>query len=347
MAQLKNIVTAQLRHKQIHEVAISRLDCSAKTTTHAGGGTGNPDQNTPFYLASTTKLFATTLIMQLRKEKQLSLNDPITAFFEPGKLASLHVLNGTDHTDEITIRHLLCHSSGLPDYFEGKRKDGTRFAEAMLSGMDGAFDLDEVLQSARNDMRPHFPPGEGRKAVYSDTNFQLLGGILETITSQSLPDLVHTKIAAPLGLTRTFLATPASIAKCKDLIPLRNQDKQLSIPHALSSTRLDGAGISTSAELLRFTEAFHKGDLFPAEYVPELTADFRKIFFPLTYGTGVIRFRLPWIFDPMRKMPVVTGHSGISGAFAYYAADRDTCIAGTLNQLANRSLPYRFMLQAL
>lgn len=66
---------------------------------------------------------------------------------------------GQDLSSRITLRHLLSHRSGLPDYFQGKRRDGSRFAGSLLAGRDVSYGLPELLSGARSEMKPTSRPG--------------------------------------------------------------------------------------------------------------------------------------------------------------------------------------------
>ena len=346
---LQRIVDSQLGRQDVHEIAVSVFDAASGVVEHAAAGMSEGQgigEQTPYFLASTTKLFATTLVMQLRSEGALRLDDPIAGYFEDGALAALHKLAGREHTSAITIQHLLAHTSGLPDYFEQRRKDGTRFADPLLQGKDGQWSLGDVIAASRDELRPHFPPGDGRKAFYSDSNYQLLGGIIERVTGSSLADNIEKRIARPLGLENTYLYAADLADRRAPVLPLRKGRARPDIPRAIESTRLDGGGVSTSAESLAFVRAFFEGGLFPADYLAGME-DWRPVFFPLRSGMGMLRFDLPRFFSPLRRQPALVGHSGISGAFAYYCPERRIYVAGTVNQLASRSLPYRFILSIL
>ncbi len=343
------VVARQHRKSGADEIAVSVFCEKTGETVHAAAGqqVGGPvDAQTPFFLASTTKLFATALVLQLRSEGLLELDEPITRYLGAATLSGLHRIGGRDFSGEITVRHLLSHTSGLPDYFEEKRRDGSRLATSLLAGTDARWSLDDVLAATRHDLAPHFRPGEARKALYSDTNHQLLGGVIESVTDQPLAQLVKVRIADRLALTRTYLFDADTASTRPAVLPLRNSASRPAIPQAIESTRLDGGGVSSSAELLEFIRAFFDGRLFPAEDVPALF-DWRAVFFPLQYGVGVMRLKLPWFFSPFAPQPELVGHSGISGAFAFWSPEKRVFLSGTVNQLANRSLPYRFMLQVL
>lgn len=345
--RIQSIVDRYAKRRNLGEIAVSVGTADGSMAVHAAAGAvaGRPiDERTPFFLASTTKLFASALAFRLADDGRLALDAPIVSFFPDGMLDRLHVLAGVDRTSAITVRHLLSHTSGLPDYFEQKRQDGTLFATRFFSGEDPAYSLEDVIAAARNDLTPPFAPGTPGKAFYSDTNFQLLGGIIANVTELPLAEAVRTMIAEPLGLEQTFL--PATSDDASHIVPLRNGADHVRIPRAMESTRLDGGGVSTSAELLAFIRGFYGGALFDIERVMAMQ-EWRAIFFPLQYGTGMMRFHTPWFFSPFKRQPDLLGHSGISGAFAYAAPSKGMVLAGTVNQLADRALPYRFILEVL
>ncbi len=76
-----------------------------------------------------------------------------------------------------------------------------------------------------------------------------------------------------------------------------------------------------------------------------MQAQWNPIFTPVEYGMGMMRYDLPRFFTIFVKVPAMVGHSGASGAVLYYVPELDLYIAGTVNQIKNRSLPYRVMTQ--
>ncbi|MFN3955743.1 MAG: serine hydrolase domain-containing protein [Pararhodobacter sp.] len=339
-AVLERIVAAEYRHKDVHEIALGVMQ--GDTFTHAcrGEWQGEPvGPLTPFLIASTSKLFITAMIFQLVEEQRLMLDDPIQRFF-PGEIDGLHVWRGRDLTGQITLRHLLCHTSGLADYFEGKRDNGTTFAEELFAGKDRAYGLPEVLASVRDEMRPAFPPGTGMKALYSDTNFFLLGEIVARVGGKSLDAALATRIAQPLGLRRTVFFKPGMT-----VLPLRLGARVVETPQALASMPGDGGAVSCLADMARFTQAFFDGALFPGPLLDDLPP-WRRVFFPLKSGTGVLRFAVPRWLPPFRPGMEFIGHSGISGAIAFACPARGRIIVGTVNQLKDRGRPYRMMMKA-
>ena len=306
------------------------------------GSSGNLDKESQYFIASTTKLYISAITLRLREQGKLSLDDPISKYVNGQMLHELLVFQGVDYSSQITIRQLLAHTSGLPDYFQQKKKSGKSLQDEITSGIDQHWDFEQVIDEVKK-MKPQFKPGEKGKALYSDTNYQILGKIIETITGKRIPIILKEYIFDPLGLRRTYL-----YENSKDTVPETMYFKQnpLPIPLAMTSFGTDGGIVSTSGELMIFIKAFFKGHLFPIEYFGEMK-QWNKIFFPLEYGVGVARFKLPRIFSPFKATPELLGHSGLSGAFAFYSPEKEVFLTGTVNQISNPDLSYKFMLQLL
>jgi CubicO group peptidase (beta-lactamase class C family) len=179
---------------------------------HLSHLTGSPvvTADTLFDLASLTKPMAsTTLCMALADDGTLHWDDPlgkhIPAFLE-GPEPALR--------QQVTLRHLLTHSSGLPAY----RPFYQRLDNPVPSG-DGAR-ASIVAMICQEPMER--PPGE--KSVYSDLGFILLGEVLQRATNTDLAQLFADKVATPLGLEHAafnpgnrpeqFLPSPAATLDC-------------------------------------------------------------------------------------------------------------------------------------
>ena len=306
------------------------------------GAAGDITPTTPFFIASTTKLFTTAVILQLRQEGRLALGDALTRHLPAERLQGLHLWKGVDRTPALTLHHLLAHTSGLSDYFQDRFPGGRRLEEELRSGRDRRWDLQEVLRRTRA-AGARFPPGQPGKAHYSDTNFQLLGAVIERLTGATYAENCRQRIIEPLGLSGTWLYEDPDDRRPVDI---RYHERPLSIPLAMSSFGPDGGMVSTAVDLLRFLEAFFNGRLFPAGYLPGLQV-WNRIFFPMQSGVGIHRFRLPWYFDPARSVPACIGHSGLSGALAFHSPAKGLFIAGTVNQLAHPDISFRTMVRLI
>jgi D-alanyl-D-alanine carboxypeptidase len=106
----------------------------------------------------------------------------------------------------------------------------------------------------------------------------------------------------------------------------------------------DGGIVSTSEETMVFLKAFFNGLFFPKSFLPELYK-WNILMFPLEYGVGIMKFQLPALLTMFRKMPALIGHSGLSGAYAFYIPEKDVFLAGTVNQINNPGTSYKMMLK--
>jgi CubicO group peptidase (beta-lactamase class C family) len=304
------------------------------------GASGNLSLNQAYFIASTSKLFTTALIMHLRANALIDLDDSISRYLDESILHNLHQYKGHSYSDQISIKHLLSHCSGLPDYFQGKVEGAGSLEEALKKGQDQSWSFEDAIERSKG-MEPHFIPGTKNKAHYSDTNFQLLGKIIEQITQQSFAQNCRELIIHPLGLSHTYLYQNPD-----DKTPqtLYYQNKELNIPLAMTSFGADGGIVSTSSDMLRFIEAFFQGQLFPEEYIQDMQA-WNRIFFPMRSGIGLHLFKLPWIMNPFGTVPYFLGHSGLSGALAFYCPKKNLYIAGTVNQVAHPEISFKTMIR--
>ena len=304
------------------------------------GSSGNMNIDQPYFIASTTKLFTTAIILKLRAEGKLSLDDKISKYIDKSILSGLHIYKGKEYSQDLTIKHLLSHTSGLPDYFQGKGANGKSLENEITEGNDQFWTFEQAIERTKK-MASLFAPGTKGKANYSDANFQLLGKIIETITHKSYSENCQEIIIKPLGLPKTYLYQDSTDKTPKILY---YKSKELNIPKAMTSFGADGGVVSTSSDMLVFIEAFFTGKLFPQTYIDELQK-WNKIFFPMQSGIGIHLFKLPWIFNPTGAVPYFIGLSGLSGALAYYSPKENIFIVGTVNQVAHPDISFKTMIK--
>ncbi|MDH3729842.1 MAG: beta-lactamase family protein [Acidimicrobiia bacterium] len=301
---------------------------------------------TPYHLASITKMYTAVVVIKLAESGGLDLNSPIAAYLGAELVEGIHVIDGTDRGAQITVCQLLDQTSGLADYFDGKPKGGVSLVDNLKAGRDRALSAEDIVEIVRR-LRPMFAPGAagGRKAHYSDTNYALLGAIIEATTAATVADNFQEMIFGPLGLADTYVFDHTRPQPPPAAIWVK--DRVLSIPLAMSSFSPDGAVVSTAADSLRFLRAFFGGELLTPDQLAFMTRRWNRIFFPLQYGSGLMRFRPPRWMSPFKAPPELIGHSGSTGSFAFHDLRRDVYLAGTLNQMDKPSRPYRIMTQMI
>lgn len=184
------------------------------------GASGDLQPDRPFHIASSTKLYTAAIVLRLAEQGRLELDAPLGTLLPDSLLAGLHTLKGREWGPGITVRHLLSQTSGLPDYFSGRASDGTRLEHDLMEGRDRGWTAAEAIDLSRG-MKPPFPPGQPGRALYSDTNYQLLGLVIERVTGQGYSRVLHEQILEPLGLSRTWLAGDPPPPGAGPVAPLR------------------------------------------------------------------------------------------------------------------------------
>jgi D-aminopeptidase len=139
---------------------------------------------TRFRIASVSKQFTVTTALLLAAEGKLKLSDPPHKYL--GELKPLPV----------TIDQMMRNSSGLPDFLELLRLGG--------HGLDKPAQAADFLAAAARNGHLNFAPGS--RFLYSNTNFLLLGHLIERLTKKKLGEVMEERIFRPLGMTSTMLA---------------------------------------------------------------------------------------------------------------------------------------------
>ena len=300
-------------------------------------------KDTPIFVASITKLYTATAIMRLYEIGALSLDDPMSRYLPEKLIHGIHVSEGRDFSREITIKHLLSHTSGIADYYTEKPKGGKSLFEVFVEEPKRSWTVDEVIERARKDLKPNFQPGTD--ASYSDTNFQLLGKVIEATTGKPLHVVYEEIFFRPLKLKHTWLIGRSGPSLASSSAPADVFYKDINITETRSngSYWADGGIVSTAEEMIIFLKALKEGRIIRPDTL-KMMHNWRKLQFPLEYGYGTMRFKLPRLMARLLRMPPLWGHSGSTGSFLYYSEDLNLYMAGSINQVDSKVKPFRLMM---
>jgi D-alanyl-D-alanine carboxypeptidase len=282
-----------------------------------------------FEVASVTKTFLATVVLQLTEDGVISISEPI-ARLAPDLFDHLLTVDGRDCSGEITARQLLSHTAGLPDYWSDPpyvADEENAFLHAFVADPHRRWEPRELVAYAR-ELRPFGRPGE--RYHYSDTGYVLLGLVVERVTGKPLHEVLRQRILRPLGLNDTFLAyrenAPGArreTARYEGHLDVHDQRRQ-------SADWAGGGLVSTTNDLTRFLISLASGRVLhqPStlqtmwNWAPTGDKD-------VDYGLGLFRIRL----DAGEGQ--LWGHDGHGNAFAYYWPERGITFTGTLNQTRN------------
>jgi D-alanyl-D-alanine carboxypeptidase len=191
-----------------------------------------------------TKSFVAAVVLQLADEGRLALGDTVARWLP----------NTISNGDAITIRHLLNHTSGIFSY----DKDESVFAPYLQGDLTRPYDqaAGVRLAAARG---PLFAPGT--KLDYSNTNYVLLGMIVEAATGNTIGTELHARIIGPLGLRRTSYPGSSRIAGAHThgyMPGAKPSDITLLSPSLLGAS---GAIVSSAGDVATFYRALLTGRL--------------------------------------------------------------------------------------
>ncbi len=240
-----------------------------------------------FRIGSVTKTFTAALVFLLEADGALSLDDPLEQW-APGYYDGLG----------LTIRHLLSNTSGIVSYnWVGSFDDTRRWEPAELA--QWAVDNQPTLE---------FEPGS--QWAYSNTNFVLLGLIIEAAGGDSYEAQVEARLTGPLGLRDTYIAgsgdANSAIVDCYDV-----DGTNLTGRADPSFGWAAGAAVSTPSDLARWAAALYGGDVLSADALTRMTT-------PTVLTDGTVTEYGLGAFLEIDGADAIFGHTGGIGAYLTY-----------------------------
>jgi len=259
-----------------------------------------------FRIASLTKQFTAIAVLQLMEAGRLSLDDAVTK----------HIPGYPAHGSSVTVEHLLTHTSGIRDY----------------------AGLPDTLQRGRTDLQPaalisifkdlplRFAPGS--RYEYSNSNYALLGYMIEQVTGQRYADYLEEHFFHPLGMVHTYYANDTTLIQNRAAGYTRGSKGFLNAPY-LSMTHPYAAGslLSTVEDLAKWQQALQAHRLVKKETLDRAYTRYRLSGGqPSDYGYG---FRLGYI----QESPSIW-HGGLINGFksiSLYLPDGDVHVVVLTN----------------
>ncbi|MFI6645971.1 serine hydrolase domain-containing protein [Streptomyces sp. NPDC050504] len=259
-------------------------------------------------IGSITKTFTAVVVLQLVGEGRVGLDDPVEKHL-PNLLRGEEI-DGND----ITVRQLLQHTSGLPDYENDVTDD--ILERRYLSPRDA---LDIALRH-----EAVFKPGE--KWQYSNTNYLVAGLMVEKVTGRPLAEQLDKRIIKRIELRHTYFPAPGETA-VRDRHPQGYRQETTESP-VLNVTEIDpsaswaaGAMVSTNSDLNRFYSALLKGHGNPL--LKEVQRKQMRTTVPVEEGNSRYGMGLGIMRVQLSEKCVVWGHSGGIPGYGTWAAATD------------------------
>ncbi|MEY8753001.1 serine hydrolase domain-containing protein [Peribacillus frigoritolerans] len=281
-----------------------------------------------FRIGSVTKTFIATVLLQLSGENRLNLDDPIEKWL-PGVIQG----NGYDG-NQITIRQILNHTSGIADYVKSKDFD--------IIDTKKSYTAEEFVKMGIS-LPPEFAPGKGWS--YSNTGYVVLGILIEKVTGNSYAEEVEKRIIEPLDLSNTFLPGNSSV------IPGTKHARGYFQPDGVSELKdvtyanpgsSDGDMISTADDLNKFFSYLLSGKLLKEQQLKQMLTTVPTGREGTGFGLGIFEIKLP-------SGVSIWGHTGGVLGFSTFAGGTlggKHTLAVNLNSLNNSPDPFKNILLA-
>jgi CubicO group peptidase (beta-lactamase class C family) len=246
--------------------------------------------DTSFYLASIAKTFTAMAVMMLVEQRKLGFEDRL----------STYIPTFPSWGEEITLRHMLHHISGLPGYQDFiERRDLLGFCVTNETVLKGVMQLPG----------PEFPAGT--KYAYNDTAYTLLATIVATVCGQSFASFLKSNIFDPLGMTHTVVYDASRPARHNLVRGYMEENGQFEFWDYPLLTVGDGGLFSTLDDLFLWDQALNTERLVPS-------AALERAFTSGTTDDGIeIGYGFGWHTDSFPGLRHVA-HGGSLGAYNNY-----------------------------
>jgi D-alanyl-D-alanine carboxypeptidase len=268
-----------------------------------------------FHSASVGKLMTSVLIFQAIEEDRLSLDAKIADYLHSDVLDDLYFYQGVDYRNQVTVRHLLAHTSGINDYFESKTIDGSVFIDEVIQYPDKLWKPLDLIRFTQKKQKCKSKPGE--KFLYSDTGFILLGLLIEKVHDEPFHKVLDDKIFVPCDMKNSGLCFYSDGFDPNQLAPLFVGKIDVHTFKSLSCDFSGGGLWTTTEDLLKFLDHLQNFRLISETSVNMMTAFNQKFRQGIMYGLGMMQLRFEQFFFMLKSLPRLQGHLGITGVHAW------------------------------
>ena len=338
--QLQHVLEHAVTHSKPNPgaalLAVSRLKARDKgdrpvtalvVGTHSQSDSASVFPDTPFGIASITKIMVATLTFIYSERGLLDLDTPILGLVGDGAWLQNRISNPEfrRNLQSSTLRDLLAHRSGLADYWQSDA-----FLASWRQAKDKKWNPAELIDWAGR-QAPVCAP----KACfqYADTNYVIVGLALEQLTGRKLHEQLRTEIFKPLQMRCSWMFFEEPVPKgCA--APTHSYESGLDVTdNRMQSADWSGGGVySTLEDQLKLLRGLFDGKLISQTSLTEMQR-WREsnIGEEIMYGLGLYRAKA----GP--DMTLV-GHTGIHNAFSFLWVEAGVLITGSLNQSDNQAL---------
>lgn len=254
------------------------------------------ETSTPFKIASLTKQFTAAAILMLEESGKLSLDDSINQY----------LANPVEQWTNITLRHLLEHSSGIPDY------TNLNSYQSLKSHHISKVDLVRTFAVQPLNYSP------GSKSEYSNSGYFLLGMVIEKVSNLTYQEFIQQQLFQPLKMQHSGFIENNDISRHR-ATGHQVSDNKLGLANEVDMSSVFSAGniLTTTEDLIRWTNALFANKLLSNKSLKLMTSStlpsgaygvFTSNFSGITkhhHSGGIDGFTSEWRYFPERKLAIV------------------------------------------
>jgi CubicO group peptidase (beta-lactamase class C family) len=307
--QIDDYIQIEMKKRQIPGLALVVIR-DGEVIKMKGYGFANLEHDVPvtpdtvFELASVTKQFTAAAVMVLVEESKIRVEDPIGRYLP----------NSPEHWKDITARHLLTHTAGLPNLengFQALRKGGPRLN----------YTTTQLFNAAKSDPMS-FAPGE--RWQYSDVGYFLLGMIIEKVSGQRYRNFLASRFFEPSGMASTSVLDQWVVLKNRAAGYTLRNGQIVNIRRIIQVELPSHYGIfSTVRDLVKWDNALATGKVLKQSSLEQMWTPVK-----LNSG-GSFPYGFGWEMDERRGHRMIT-HTGITGTeYTRFPDDKLTVIVLT------------------
>ncbi|TVQ65872.1 MAG: class C beta-lactamase-related serine hydrolase [Balneolaceae bacterium] len=305
-------------------------------------GTGEnaaPNPQQPVYMASVGKLYTSVILAILHEKGIISFGDPVGNYLDSDLMDKLHVYKGKDYSGEIQIRHLLNQTSGLPDNFYP-------LFDKLLADPDFEITPRQAVEWAKFNLKPQAVPG--KKSFYTDTNYHLLGLIVEKVSGEPFHAVLSRLIFDPLHMRQSYMlqySKPYQEPDYKEAGFYFNQTRLNELKGFAGLDYSGGGVVAPMEDSLKFMKALTNYRLISEDTFEQMLSDKAPLYPGWHYGYGIWQVRPLPILLPAKYES--WGVLGATGAFMFYHPKLETYFIGSFNHQTWQRKCVRFMFRVM
>jgi CubicO group peptidase (beta-lactamase class C family) len=266
--------------RAVHQKGYGLADISARVPIAA---------TTTFDLASVSKQFTALAIMMLAERGNLTYDDPLTKFFP----------EFPNYASKITVRHLLNHTSGLPDYMSVFQK--------RPAGISSEPNSREAITMLAQIVEPRFAAGE--KYEYSNSGYVVLAQIVEKVSGMTFPEFMKRNVFDPLGMSTTLVSDQIKAPSANRAISYAPEGAGFKNADYTPLNRIYGDGnVNTSVQdMYRWDQALYTERLVKP-------SSLEQAFTPAKLNNGSLTdYGFGWSIENRNGLRIVTHGGGWAG----------------------------------